>query len=540
MPNKPTSQFTAITTLDSADRVVAYEASESELRTVTGTVILAWLGASLDMSTIASGGALSVAYGGSGRATGTTAYSLVATGTTATGAQQTLANGATTEVLVGGGASALPVWTTATGTGAPVRATSPTLVTPVLGTPSSGTLTSCTGLPISTGVSGLGTGVATFLATPSSANLKTAVTDETGSGALVFATSPTLVTPVLGVASATSLACPTFTTSSGAMAFTPASGSNFNVEIGSGGALQVTGTNSTTGLTIQELATSGARNTYLDFVNTNSGGGDPCGKVRFYSTTSDLVAQIEVTTGVTGASAYMAFHTDNGTSLAEKMRISELGNVGIGVTSFGTSAVSVIGIGNGTAPSSSPANMVQLYAEDVSSSSELKVRDEGGTVTVLSPHPWDAPDALEYLGHGLDEYSASKNMYRGECYWFNRSKFYFDDTATKADCRMIETFDAYNTRRGLSEGDKGFLVQEDWAANQASSEAARQAEIADATTHNDAIPTLKQRRTEWKAAKKAALASKNHVAVPDEVVVPEPREIPIPYQPKKKPSWLDR
>jgi hypothetical protein len=53
-------------------------------------------------------------------------------------------------------------------------------------------------LPISTGVSGLGTGVATFLATPSSANLISAVTDETGSGALVFATSPTLVTPVLG------------------------------------------------------------------------------------------------------------------------------------------------------------------------------------------------------------------------------------------------------------------------------------------------------------------------------------------------------
>ena len=73
-----------------------------------------------------------------------------------------------------------------------------TLVTPVLGTPASGTLTSCTGLPIATGVSGLGTGVATFLATPSSANLKTAVTDETGSGALVFATSPTLVTPALG------------------------------------------------------------------------------------------------------------------------------------------------------------------------------------------------------------------------------------------------------------------------------------------------------------------------------------------------------
>ena len=67
-----------------------------------------------------------------------------------------------------------------------------------LGTPSSGTLTNATGLPITTGVSGLGTNVAAFLATPSSANLAAALTDETGSGAAVFANSPTLVTPVLG------------------------------------------------------------------------------------------------------------------------------------------------------------------------------------------------------------------------------------------------------------------------------------------------------------------------------------------------------
>jgi hypothetical protein len=87
---------------------------------------------------------------------------------------------------------------TSTGSGNNVLSTSPTLVTPVLGTPTSVTLTNATGLPIATGVSGLGTGVATFLATPSSANLATVLTDETGSGSAVFATSPTLVTPVLG------------------------------------------------------------------------------------------------------------------------------------------------------------------------------------------------------------------------------------------------------------------------------------------------------------------------------------------------------
>ena len=88
--------------------------------------------------------------------------------------------------------------------------TNSTLVTPVLGTPQSGTLTNCTGLPVATGVSGLGTGVATFLATPSSANLRTALTDETGTGSAVFATTPTLVTPVIGAATGTSLVLSSF------------------------------------------------------------------------------------------------------------------------------------------------------------------------------------------------------------------------------------------------------------------------------------------------------------------------------------------
>lgn len=67
-----------------------------------------------------------------------------------------------------------------------------TLVAPVLGTPASGVLTNCTGLPVATGVSGLGANVATFLATPSSANLAAALTDETGSGVAVFGTAPTI------------------------------------------------------------------------------------------------------------------------------------------------------------------------------------------------------------------------------------------------------------------------------------------------------------------------------------------------------------
>lgn len=63
-----------------------------------------------------------------------------------------------------------------------------------------------------TGLSSLGTGVATFLGTPTSANLAAALTDETGTGANVFANTPTLVTPVLGAATATSINGNTFTT----------------------------------------------------------------------------------------------------------------------------------------------------------------------------------------------------------------------------------------------------------------------------------------------------------------------------------------
>jgi len=59
-------------------------------------------------------------------------------------------------------------------------------------------VTNTTITPALGSITGFGTGVATWLATPTSANLAAAVSDETGSGALVFANSPTLITPALG------------------------------------------------------------------------------------------------------------------------------------------------------------------------------------------------------------------------------------------------------------------------------------------------------------------------------------------------------
>lgn len=116
-----------------------------------------------------------------------------------------LAAGVATFLATPSSANLKAAITDETGSGSAVFATSPTLVTPILGTPTSGTLTNATGLPISTGVSGLGTNVAAFLATPSSANLAASLTDETGSGAAVFATSPVLVTPALGTPSSATL-----------------------------------------------------------------------------------------------------------------------------------------------------------------------------------------------------------------------------------------------------------------------------------------------------------------------------------------------
>jgi hypothetical protein len=55
-----------------------------------------------------------------------------------------------------------------------------------LGTPTSVTLTNATGLPVSTGISGLGSGAATFLATPSSANFASMITDEIGTGSVIL------------------------------------------------------------------------------------------------------------------------------------------------------------------------------------------------------------------------------------------------------------------------------------------------------------------------------------------------------------------
>ena len=74
------------------------------------------------------------------------------------------------------------------------------------------------------------------------------------------------------------------------------------------------------------------------------------------------------------------------TNQTERLLIDASGNIRINGAAAATSAVGAIHLKNGTAPTASITDGVVLFAADVSSFSELRVRDEAGNTTTLSPH----------------------------------------------------------------------------------------------------------------------------------------------------------
>jgi hypothetical protein len=265
-----------------------------------------------------------------------------------------------------------------------------------------------------TGITSFGAGVATWLGTPSSANLAAAVTDETGTGALVFANSPTLVTPALGTPAsgvvtnltgtasiningtvgATTPAAGAFTTlnTSGAVVFNEAGANvDFRVESdtithalflqGSNGNVGIGTSSPQTKTHIQSSAVSGA--TYRNSAPLAIERTGDC-ELQIIATGTSQIRFGDGATNFAGAVSYN--HSTDSlllyTNSSQRMIIDSSGNVGIGASSpefeisveSGSPVVSIKAT-TSASPELRLTNTIKDYTNFVDSSGSLIWRD---------------------------------------------------------------------------------------------------------------------------------------------------------------------
>ena len=165
-------------------------------------------------------------------------------------------------------------------------------------------------------ITDLSSNARTFLSTPSSSNLSTLVTDETGSGALVFANSPTLISPTLGVASATSVNKLTITAPTTGATLTIADGKTLT----SSNSLTFTGTDSSSVVCGSGGTVAYAANNLGAFASTSS---------------SQLAGVISDETG-TGSLVFANNPTMSGVTVNGNLTVSGSGLVASNINNFDT------------------------------------------------------------------------------------------------------------------------------------------------------------------------------------------------------------